>query len=167
MTATVAVYAEQPFLALRRGTFGVEIDGVPVGGVRQGTVARFPVSAGTHTVRLTAWDRSRSNPVAVEVAEDREFLVTGRGTGLGFAFLVLPLARAAMVPWYYVAPVGLLMIAVFWSVPGLLFRLRAVGDSALGEAREAGPAEQEPDGNGLWWESDPALAERLRKNADS
>ncbi|MFD5462931.1 hypothetical protein ACFWIQ_08885 [Kitasatospora sp. NPDC127059] len=170
MTATVVVHAEPPLFALRRGCYGVEIDGVPVGRVKQGTLARFPVPAGLHTVRLATWDRTRSNTVTVEAGEGREFLLTGRGTGLRFAFLALPLARFTVLPWYGVAAVLLLMGAVFWAVPGLLFRLRVVGDSALpgaGPARPAEPAEEEQGANGLWWETDPALAKRFRKDAAS
>lgn len=178
MTGTVVVHAERPFLALWRGSFGVEIDGVRVGSVRQGALARFPVPAGVHTVRLAAWDRTRSNTVAVEVGEDREFLVTARGSGLRFAFAALPLARAAQIPWYYVSAVALAMAAVVWTVPGLLFRVQAVGDSylpadpadpadrATRPAEPAGP-EEEHSGNGLWWESDPALAKRFRKDTAS
>ncbi|MFF2078012.1 hypothetical protein ACFVXG_25050 [Kitasatospora sp. NPDC058162] len=170
MTGTVVVHAERPFLALWRGSFGVEIDGVRVGSVRQGALARFPVPAGVHTVRLAAWDRTRSNTVAVEVGEDREFLVTARGSGLRFAFAALPLARAAQIPWYYVSAVALAMAAVFWAVPGLRFRVRAVGDSYLPAdrtAESAGLPEEEHGGNGLWWESDPALAKRFRKDTAS
>ncbi|MBD0692944.1 hypothetical protein [Streptomyces sp. CBMA123] len=170
MTATVVVHAEPPLVALRRGCLGVEIDGVPVGKVKQGAIARFPVPAGTHTVRLTTWDRTRSNTVTVEAVEDREFLLTGRATGYGFAFLVVPLVRATMIPWPYAAVLLLLMVAVFWSVPGLLFRLRAVGDSLLPSARGAEPARPAEEGSadsGLWWESDPALAKRFGKNAAS
>ncbi|MGW2377700.1 hypothetical protein [Kitasatospora sp. NPDC001683] len=168
MTGTVVVHAERPLIVLREGWYRVVIDGVRVGGVRQGGTARFPVPAGTHTVRLAAWDRTRSNTVTVEVAEDREFLVAGRGTGLRFApFVVAPLARAAMVPWYYVVAVTLPMLAALWAVPGLVFRVRAVGDCALPTARAADPADEEHGGDGLWWESDPALAKRFRKNTDA
>ncbi|MFJ9776729.1 hypothetical protein ACIRVF_36775 [Kitasatospora sp. NPDC101157] len=169
-TGTVVVHAESPVVALRRGCYWVVIDGVRVGTVRRGATARFPVPAGTRTVRIAARDRSRSNTVSVEVGEDREFLVTSRSTGLVYALLVPPLAPVAMVPAYYVFALLLLMGAVFWAVPGLLFRLRAVGDSALPAARAAGPAEpagEEQGGTGLWWESDPALAKRFRKNGTS
>ncbi|MEV7599074.1 hypothetical protein AB0O91_16990 [Kitasatospora sp. NPDC089797] len=173
MTATVVVHAEPPLTGLVRGSFGVVIDGVRAGRVRQGALARFPVPPGTHTVRVTTWDPSRSNTVTVEVAEGREVLVAGRGTGLGFALLVPPLAVVA-VDWSYVIAALLVMLAVFAAVPGLLFRLRAVGDSALPEAdpadpadpaAPAGPADGEQGGGALWWESDPALAKRFRKDA--
>ncbi|MFF9641471.1 hypothetical protein [Kitasatospora aureofaciens] len=175
MAGTVVVHAEPPVIALRRGWYRVVIDGVRVGGVRQGGTARFPVSAGTHTVRIAAWDRSRSNAVAVEVGEDREFLVTGRSTGFLYAPLVVgPLAHYATVAWYCIAALTLPMYAALWAVPGLLFRLRAVGDCALPPARptgpaadRAGPAVGEDGGAGLWWESDPVLAKRLRKDAAS
>ncbi|MFD7450612.1 hypothetical protein [Kitasatospora sp. NPDC059827] len=170
MTGTVVVHAESPVFGLTRHTFGVVVDGVRVGAVRQGDTARFPVQAGARAVRLATRDLSRSNTVTVEVGEDREFLVAGRGTGLGFAVLVPALAPFAMVPWPYVVAVILLMGVTLWTVPGLLFRVRAVGDSYLPAVHgdeSAGPAEEESVGNGLWWESDPALAKRLRKSAGS
>ncbi|MFF4818197.1 hypothetical protein ACFY2K_26850 [Kitasatospora sp. NPDC001309] len=177
MTGTVVVHAESPLVALVKGSYGVVIDGVRVGRVRQGAVARFPVPAGTHAVGLTVWDGTRSNAVTVEVGEDREFLLSGRGTGLGYAFLLPVLARTVL-PWYYTVVALLLMLAAVRAVPGLTLRLRAVGDSYLpavhGDERagSAGPAEGESAegegaGNGLWWESDPALAKRLRKSAGS
>ncbi|MFI9366771.1 hypothetical protein ACIG5E_37865 [Kitasatospora sp. NPDC053057] len=173
MTGTVVVHAEPPLIALRKGWYWVVIDGVRVGGVKQGGTARFPVPAGTHTVRISAWDRTRSNAVTVEVGEDREFLVTGRGTGSRWVLLVPSLAHYAMIPWYCIAAVMLPMYAALWAVPGLMFRVRAVGDSALPSAEPARPAEpadpagKEHGGNGLWWESDPALAKRFRKNTAS
>ncbi|MEU4115529.1 hypothetical protein AB0F71_13650 [Kitasatospora sp. NPDC028055] len=179
MTGTVVVHAESPVFGLTRHTFGVVVDGVRVGTVRQGDTARFPVPAGTHAVRLATGDLTRSNTVSVQVGEDREFLVAGRGTGLGFAVLVPALAPFAMVPWTYVVAVMALTAAVLWAVPGLLFRVRAVGDSFLpsgpgdehtgpaGSDGSAGSAEEEGAGAGLWWESDPALAKRFRKSAGS
>ncbi|MFE3876007.1 hypothetical protein ACFXPX_16635 [Kitasatospora sp. NPDC059146] len=174
MTGTVVVHAESPLVALVKGSYGVVIDGVRVGRVRQGAVARFPVPAGTHAVGLTVWDGTRSNAVTVEVGEDREFLLSGRGTGLGYAFLLPVLARTVL-PWYYTVVALLLMLAAVRAVPGLTLRLRAVGDSYLPAVHgdePAGPAEGESAegegaGNGLWWESDPALAKRLRKSAGS
>ncbi|MFD8708184.1 hypothetical protein ACFV1W_37340 [Kitasatospora sp. NPDC059648] len=159
MAGTVVVHAESPVVALRRGCYRVVIDGVLVGRVGRGATARFPVPAGTHTVRIAAGDRTRSNTVSVEVAEDRECLVTSRSTGLKYALLVPPLAPVAMVPAYYVFALVLLMGAVFWAVPGLLLRLRTVGDCVLPGARTTGradPAGEEHGGNGLWWESDRA-----------
>jgi len=168
MTGTVVVYAEPPGIR-RAWTFGVFIDGVKVGQVKQGTAARFPVAAGTHTFRVTAKDRTSSNTVTVEVVEGRNFLVTARGTGLTAA-LLLPFLAGIAVPGFYVMAVVLLTGALFYAVPGLLFRVRADGDHELRTVRDTQAAEageEEHSGTGLWWESDPALAKRFRKGADS
>ncbi len=165
MTGTVVVYAEPPGLR-RAWTLSVVVDGVKVGHAKQGTAARFPVAAGTHTVRVTAKDRTRSNAVAVEVVEGQDFLVTARGTGLTAA-LLLPLLAVFVVPGIYVMAFVLLTGALFYAAPGLLFRARADGDPELRTAQAAEPAEEEHGGTGLWWESDPALAKRYRKGADS
>jgi hypothetical protein len=162
MTGTVVVYAEPPMLR-RAGTFGVAVDGVEVGKVKQGSAARFPVAAGTHTVRVLAKDRSRSNAVTVQVVEDRAFVVTARSTGLQIAVL-LPLLAGIAVPRVYVMAGVLLIGALFYAVPGLVFRVRADGDP---ERRTVQPAEAAPAETGLWWESDPALAKRYRKRADA
>ncbi|MDH6132326.1 hypothetical protein P3T37_001711 [Kitasatospora sp. MAA4] len=115
------------------------------------------MAAGTHTVRFTAKDRTRSNTVTVEVVEGREFLVTSRGTGLAAALLTPFLADIA-VPAIYAVGCVLLTGALFYAIPGVLFRVRADGTPA---------GEQGDGGGGLWWESDPALAERYRAGAIS
>ncbi|MGC0316007.1 hypothetical protein [Kitasatospora acidiphila] len=180
LNGTIAVYAEPPGIG-RAGKFWVVIDGVRVGRVRQGDAMRFAVAAGTHTVRVGSGDRTtRSNAVAVEVAEGGESLVAARSTGLKFALLV-PFLAGVVVPRVYVLGFVVLLAAVFAAVPGVLFR---VAVQSLPEPGSAGPATQpaadgEPvavgaavgeaavGGSGLWWESDPALAKRYRKAADS
>ncbi|WP_330460645.1 hypothetical protein OIB37_29460 [Streptomyces sp. NBC_00820] len=166
MTGTIAVYAEPPRLR-RGGTFKVAIDGVTVGQVRQGDAARFPVAAGRHTVRVLAKDRTRSNTVTVDVAENQDFLVTTRSTGLMVATL-LPFLAGAAFPHLYVIGAVLLIAAVFYAVPGLLFRVRADGDTERRASRASGEtADELPNGSGLWWESDPVLAKRYRKDSAS
>ncbi|MFC5888617.1 hypothetical protein ACFP0N_26975 [Kitasatospora aburaviensis] len=167
MAGTIVVRAELPGLG-RAGTMGVVVDGARAGSVGQGEAAHFPVPAGTHTVQVTAKDRTRSNTVTVEVADGGEALVTSRGTGLGVA-LVLPVLAGIAVPPLFVVATILLLGAVLYALPGVLFRVRAEGDPAPrtaapgpAEATAAGPA---ADGaaNSLWWESDPALAKRFAK----
>ncbi|WP_395298320.1 hypothetical protein ACF9IK_36325 [Kitasatospora hibisci] len=160
------VRAELPGLG-RAGTMGVAVDGVRAGVVRQGEAAHFPVSAGTHTVQVTAKDRTRSNTVTVEVADGGEALVTSRGTGLGVA-LVLPVLAGIAVPPVFVVATIVLLGAVLYVLPGVMFRVRAEGDPTL---RTASPVPAEATvggadadgGNGLWWEADPALAKRFAK----
>ncbi|TQF01829.1 hypothetical protein E6W39_05605 [Kitasatospora acidiphila] len=181
MNGTIAVYAEPPGIG-RAGKFWVIIDGVRVGRVRQGDAMRFAVAAGTHTVRVGSGDRTtRSNTVTVAVAEGGESLVTARSTGLKFA-LIVPFLAGVVVPRVYVLGFVVLLAAVFAAVPGVLFRVAVQG---LPEPSPVGPpappaADGEPaaveaavgetaavGGSGLWWESDPALAKRYRKTADS
>ncbi|MEW2624970.1 hypothetical protein [Streptomyces sp. NPDC048106] len=165
MTGTVVVHAEPP--ALRRaGKFGVVVDGVKVGQVRQGDTARFTVPAGPHTVQIATKDRTRSNTVTVNAVEGQDFLVTVRSTGLGIAFL-FPVLAAVAVPGYYVIGAVLLTGALFHAVPGLLFRVRADGVPELRAAEAVLTSEETQGGMGLWWESDPVLAKRFRKDADS
>ncbi|MEU3492075.1 hypothetical protein [Kitasatospora cineracea] len=165
MTGTIVVRAEQPGIG-RAGTFGVLVDGVRAGQVRQGETARFPVPAGTHTVRVAAKDRTGSNAVTVRVAEDGDAPVTARGTGLGVA-LLLPLLAGITVPPVYAVATMVLLAVVFRTVPGLMFRVRVDDpEPPAPQAPQAGAGEGS-GGAGLWWESDPALAKRFRKAADS
>ncbi|MCG6499529.1 hypothetical protein [Kitasatospora sp. A2-31] len=142
------------------------MDGARVGAVRQGEVAHFPVPAGTHTVQVTAKDRTRSNSVTVDVADGGQAVVTSRGTGLGVA-LVLPLLAGIAVPPLFVVAAILLVGAVLYALPGVLFRVRAEAPAPRpvptppATATPGGAAEH--GGNGLWWESDPALAKRFAK----
>ncbi|GAA2093726.1 hypothetical protein GCM10009759_20690 [Kitasatospora saccharophila] len=165
MTATVVVRAQQPGIG-RAGTFGVVVDGVRVGWVRQGESARFPVAPGPHAVRITARDRTGSNTVTAAATEGREVRVTARGTGLGIA-LLLPLLGGIAVPPVYVVATIVLLAVVFRTVPGLMFRVRV--DDAPEPRSTAAPrvAAEEAEGAGLWWESDPALAKRFRKASGS
>ncbi|MFF0296860.1 hypothetical protein ACFYST_22430 [Kitasatospora sp. NPDC004614] len=165
MTGTIVVRAEQPGIG-RAGNFIVVVDGAKVGQVRQGESARFPATVGTHQVQVTGKDRTSSNTVTVEVAEDRDFLVTARGTGLRVA-LLLPVLAGTAVPPVFAAASLLVLGAVFFLVPGLMFRVRAEGEPELRPLREAAAGAEASDGNGLWWESDPVLAKRFRKGADS
>lgn len=170
MTGTILVYAE-PAVFRRAGTLGVIVDGVKAGRVRQGTAARFPVAAGTHTVRVAARGRIRSTTVTVEVPEGRDSLVTARGTGLAVALLLPPVAGAT-VPGPYVMGSVLLIGVLFNAFPGLLFRVRADGAPEPRTARDDRTArdragDEENGGTGLWWETDPALAKRFRKGAGS
>ncbi|RKE05073.1 hypothetical protein [Streptomyces sp. TLI_171] len=167
MTGTIVVHAEQPGLG-RAGTFGVVVDGVKVGRVKQGESAQFPASAGAHLVRVTAKDRTRSNTVSVEVAEGRDCSVTARGTGLGVA-LVLPLLAGIAVPPVFAIAGILLLGAVFFAVPGLMFRVRADGapETEGGVPHSARADTEDAEGAGLWWESDPALAKRFQKGSGS
>ncbi|MFE0459647.1 hypothetical protein ACFW1A_10340 [Kitasatospora sp. NPDC058965] len=164
MSTTVAVYAEPPRFS-RAGRFRVVIDGVFVGRVRQGEAARFPVSPGRHTVRVTALDRTRSNTVTAEVAEGQEFLVSARSTGLRLA-AVLPLGCCMGVPPIYGLVTALLLAVLGHALPGVLFRAGALGTPAAAEESPAptpsAPAAPEPV-SALWWENDPALAKRYRK----
>lgn len=167
MTGTVVVHADQPGLG-RAGTLSVVIDDVTVGQVEQGGTARFPTAVGTHTVRVVGKDRTRSNTVTVESAEGQDFLVTAQGTGLKAAVL-LPLLAGISVPGLYVVGCMLLIGVLFYAVPGLLFRVRAVGGPGLRNAEgvRAEEAAEAHAGAGLWWETDPALAKRFRKSSDA
>ncbi|MFD7081151.1 hypothetical protein [Streptomyces sp. NPDC059918] len=157
MTGTVVVRADEPGLG-RSGTWTVVVDGVVVGQVDQGTSARFPVAAGTHTVRVAAKDGTRSNTVTVELTEGRDSRVAAQGTGAKAAVL-LPLLAAITVPPVYVVASIVLIGVVLRVCPGLLFRVRADGATA----HRAVAAEEEHTGTALWWESDPVLAKRFRK----
>ncbi|MET9466781.1 hypothetical protein ABZY44_18635 [Streptomyces sp. NPDC006544] len=166
MTGTIVVRAEQPGLG-RAGTFSVVVGEETVGRVDQGTTARFPVAVGTHTIRVVGKDRSRSNTATVEVAEGQDVLVTAQGTGLKAAVLLPLLAGVSVPPIYVVASIALIG-ALFYAVPGLLFRVRAaVGDAAPPATRGPHTPEEEHSGTSLWWETDPALAKRFRKDATS
>ncbi|MDJ0384547.1 recombinase family protein [Streptomyces sp. G-G2] len=81
VTGTLVVHAEQPGLG-RAGTFAVVVDEATVGQVKQGSSARCPAAVGTHTVRVTGKDGTRSNTATVEVFEGQDCLVTAQGTGL-------------------------------------------------------------------------------------
>ncbi len=174
MAGTIEVYAAPPGIRRATGMFGVVVDGVRVGRVRHGGAARFQVAAGTHTVRVTAKDRTRSNTVTVEVIEGRELRITARGTGLAVAAL-LPVLAGIAVSLVYVLATVLLTGALFYAVPGLLFRVRVDDRGVPGtspaadavHALAAGSAREEDAAAGLWWESDPVLAKRFRKGADS
>ncbi|ARP70003.1 hypothetical protein LK07_09645 [Streptomyces pluripotens] len=169
MSGTVVVHAEPPGGIRRAGTFRVVVDGVKAGQVKQGTTVRLPVPAGTHTVRVTGRDRTRSNTVTVEVAEGRDVLVTARGTGM-VAFLALPFMVGAALPRGYGLALFLLTAVVVFAVPGLMFRVRDDGDPELRTTRPApadGAGEEEHGGIGLWWESDPVLAKRFRRSSGS
>ncbi|MFJ3641563.1 hypothetical protein ACIPRD_17620 [Streptomyces sp. NPDC090108] len=170
MTGTIAVYAHPPRFR-RGGVFAVAVDGVTAGHVRQGEAARFPVTPGTHTVRILAKDRTRSNTVTVDVVEGRDFLVTTRSTGLIAGFLI-PLVLGFSFPYAYTLGALLLLGAACWAVPGLLFRVRAEGvherRTARSDTGTGTPAGNDaPAGNGLWWESDPVLAKRIRDRSGS
>nr|WSX51381.1 hypothetical protein OG409_22035 [Streptomyces sp. NBC_00974] len=162
MTGTIVVRAEQPGLG-RPGTFGVVVGKVTVGRVDQGTTARFPVAVGTHTVRVVGKDRSRSNTATVEVAEGQDVLVTAQGTGLKAAVLLPLLAGISVPPIYVVASIALIG-ALFYAVPGLLFRVRTDRAAEPVPTGDAGTPQEEHGGTGLWWETDPALAKRFRKD---
>ncbi|GAA2827095.1 hypothetical protein GCM10010441_59400 [Kitasatospora paracochleata] len=168
MAGTIVVHAEPPGMNRAR-TLAVVVDGVAVGEVRQGDTARFEVPAGTRAVRVVAKDRTGSNTVPVEVAEGRDCRVTARGTGLG-ATLLLPLVAGFAVPPIFAVVTIMVVGAVLYAVPGLLFRVRAEGDAEPGPAvappGPAAAAAAEP-GAGLWWESDPALAKRFAKRSES
>ncbi|MFD7640827.1 hypothetical protein ACFV4P_09240 [Kitasatospora sp. NPDC059795] len=164
MAGTVVVRAEQSGIG-RAGTFTVLVDGEPVGRVRQGDVARFPAAAGTREVRVTSKDRTRSNALTVQVGEDSDTSITARSTGLGYA-LFLPVVAGFTVPPIYAVTTVFLLGAVFYLAPGLMFRLRADPEPLAALPAPAGAAE-EGGGSGLWWESDPALAKRFRKDADA
>ncbi|WP_371614093.1 hypothetical protein [Streptomyces sp. NBC_00454] len=161
MTGTVVVRAEQPGLG-RAGAFSVVVDKMTVGRVDQGTTARFFVAVGTHEVRVTGRDRTRSNTVTVDVAEGQDVLVAAQGTGLKAAIL-LPLLAGISVPAFYVVATILLTGALFYAVPGLLFRVRVFGGAELRSTQDVPGVEEEQSGTGLWWETDPALAKRFRK----
>ncbi|MGW6685526.1 hypothetical protein [Streptomyces sp. NPDC054961] len=165
MSGTIVVRAEQPGLG-RAGTFDVVVGDVTVGRVGQGAAARFPVAVGTHTVRVVGKDRSRSNTATVDVAEGQDVLVTAQGTGLKAAVL-LPLLAGISVPAIYVVASIAVIGALFYAVPGLLFRVRTDRDAEPATTGDARTPEEEHSGTGLWWETDPALAKRLRKNAAS
>jgi hypothetical protein len=152
LNGTIAVYAKPPAIG-RAGLLWVVIDGERVGQVKQGEAGRFPVPVGPHTVRTALWDRSRSNTVTVEVAEGKDSLVTVGSTGLRYATLLAPI-------------LGVLL----YAIPGALFWVRVADVPEPAAADPVEPAvagEQSAGGSGLWWESDPALAKRFRKNADA
>jgi hypothetical protein len=138
----VAVWAEAPPLR-RAGKLEVVIDGDKVGPVRQGEVAEFTAEPGPHTVRVSGGG-SRSNTVAVTVAEGETCRLVTSSTGLSVVGAIVPV-------------LGL----VLGLVPGSIFRLRA---HAKRPATAPAPAARAGEGsaNGLWWESDPVLAKRFR-----
>ncbi|MBM9437221.1 hypothetical protein [Actinacidiphila bryophytorum] len=146
MAGLIVVFAEAPPFG-RAGKLGVVIDGHKVGPVRQGETAEFAVESGPHTVRV-AGGGSRSNTVDVTVTDGGTCKIASSGTGLG--------AVATMVP---------LLGLVLGAFPGLVFRLR------IHDPRPApAPVHRVSDGDaggstGLWWESDPVLAKRYRKDA--
>lgn len=145
MTGTIAVLAEKPPLR-RAGRLNVVIDGTKVGEVRQGELAEFAVEPGTHTLAVKAGP-SRSNTLDVALAEGETYRAISFSTGL---------------TWIHVVPLAGLVVGLF---PGTYFRLRPPPPRPV-------PPAQPPDGrseagsgsaaDGLWWESDPALAKRFR-----
>lgn len=148
MAGVVAVWAEAPPLR-KAGKLRVVIDGHRVGEARQGEVAQFSVEPGSHTVRVGApW--SWSNTLTVAVDDGATCRVVNTGTGLGTV--------AAFVP-----VLGLVMA----FIPGVVYRLRPhhprPAPSPAPVAREEGAATGRSAG--LWWESDPVLAKRLRKES--
>jgi hypothetical protein len=147
----VAVWAEAPPLR-RAGKLNVVVDGRKAGTVKQGEAAEFAVEPGPHTVRVSAGG-SRSRTVAVTVAEGETCRLACTGTGLGVAAAVVPL-------------LGLIL----GLIPGLVFRLgihppRPAPTPPPDDA-DTGTGTGTGASNGLWWESDPALAKRLRKAGD-
>ncbi|MFJ9692489.1 hypothetical protein [Kitasatospora sp. NPDC101183] len=158
MASTIAVHAEPPKFG-RRGTFRVVVDDVLAGQVKQGETLRVPVPAGAHTVRVTAKDRVRSNTLTVQAVEGLEHVVAARGTGLHIALALLVGVSVAAVPWGGLVA-ALVVAAVLYAVPGLLFRVHPV---AVPQPWSA-PVPEQPQAGGLWWESDPALAKRYRKD---
>lgn len=146
MAGLVVLFAEAPPFG-RTGKLGVVIDGHKVGPVRQGETAEFTVEPGPHTVRVTGGG-SRSNTVDVTVTDGGTYKIASSATGLGVV--------AAMVP---------LLGLILWAFPGLAFRLR-IHDPRPAPAPVTPSSDGDASGpTGLWWESDPVLAKRYRKNA--
>ncbi|MEU6755161.1 hypothetical protein [Streptomyces sp. NPDC046685] len=58
----------------------------------------------------------------------------------------------------------LLIGALLHAVPGLLFRVKVVSGAGIDGTQDARSAEEGHLGSGLWWETDPALAKRFRKD---
>ncbi|MFG2821916.1 hypothetical protein ACGFX4_21125 [Kitasatospora sp. NPDC048365] len=170
MTGTIVVHAEAPRIG-RAGTLLVTIDGTPAGDVRQGHTARFPATAGTHRVRVHTKDRTSSNVITANVTDEQECLLRARGTGLGHTVFLVPLAGLVTPPLFTVLTV-LLFAVLLQTVPGLLFRLRhdetatASADPDPGSGSDSA-GDGESNSTGLWWESDPVLAKRYRKDSGS
>jgi len=142
------VHAETPELR-RAARLTVSIDGAKAGEVLQGTAESFPLPAGRHTVRVERAQQP-SKEIAVEIAEGGEFVV--RAACTGFAML------SAVIP----------VFAVFGLIPGVTYRLEALGTPppapASSPGRDPKPEAAAPAG-ALWWEADPLLAKRVRKQS--
>ncbi|MBF9068951.1 hypothetical protein [Streptacidiphilus fuscans] len=146
MAGEMVIRAEAPPLRTA-SVLGVLVDGERVGEVKQGSLARFPLDAGSHTVRVTA-KGGRSNDVVIEMPEEGAYRVQVTSTGMSLLVGILPF-----------------LYVVFGFVPGLLMRVVAQGVVAEGTPSQAAaeavdPGEAAP--NGLWWQADPKLAKRFQ-----
>lgn len=150
MSGIVLVRAEPPSIwPLNAGNLRVLIDGVQVGQVKQGSFERFTVEPGGHDIRV-AGGGNRSRTVAVDVPDGGTCRVVAGGGATSFLVAVLP------------------VLAVLGVIPGLIFSLRVEEDEALAErGADAAAVPGAGSSNGLWWESDPRLAKRLRNRAGS
>lgn len=148
MAGFVLIRTEEPSLK-RAAWLNVVIDDTTVGKVKQGGSAVFPVEPGRHSLRVSARG-GRSNTMAIEVPEDGECRV--RAFDTGYALLT------AIVP----------VLSFIAAVPGLIHRVRTDDDTAAAPAPIATYEESIAESPaGLWWESDRALAKRIRKNTPS
>lgn len=149
MAAVVAVLAEAPPLG-RAGKLDVVIDGQKVGSVPRGEAAEFTVEPGPHSVRV-AGGRNKSNTVDVTMADGEKCRLVSSSTGLTMAMAMVPLLGPALM-----------------AFPGTVFRLRIHDPLPVSVPGPVGGASEGDDAGGpttLWWESDPVLAKRYRKNA--
>jgi hypothetical protein len=150
MSGVILVRADPPVIWLRRaGKLWVVIDGVRVGQVKQGSFARFPVEPGRHDIRVSGGG-NRSKTVAVDVQDGKTCRVVAGGGEMSLLVSVVPI------------------LGILGVIPGLVFRVRVEEDEEpVARAADAASVPGAGSSNGLWWESDPKLAKRFQKHAES
>ena len=159
MPGTVTVVVAPPTLG-RAGRLRVEVNGVKVGKVRQGTSLELALNPGVHRFRV--WGGGfHSRAVSLSVTDDsQQQLYAGVRFGAPLIWAMVVLALIVTVK----APLAFVIIAATALIPGHYYYLRPTAMSPSAEALEDAEEEGAAAASGEpWWVNDPNLAKRYRR----
>lgn len=100
-TGTIEVFQDRQWAGdPRLGTFTVYVDGVRAGKVRPLDTVSFPVTGGTHSIRIRQWwYRSPTVTVAVDAGKRIRFRADAPRGRAGLRLLFHPSASLSLLQW--------------------------------------------------------------------